>query len=272
VKLRLPNFLIVGAMKSATSSLADLLGRHPDCYVAPEEIHFFNHDEKFKRGAEFYGTFFADAGDARAVGEKTPTYSEQTRHPYIAQRIRETLGPIQLVWIFREPVARTVSHYQHAVMAGVVRETFDVRIAQELGGGKCEGAPLVARSRYVEQVRLYREHFPAEAMHFCLFEDFIQAPGVVAARVAEFLGLDPVPRFFAEGGSRNRTSENVEARKRSAGIVGRWRLARTERLLNSATPEMRARLHRSFAAPNAELAELTGLDLSGWERAVPEPA
>jgi hypothetical protein len=265
--LRLPNFLIVGAMKAATSSLADLLGRHPDCFVAPEEIHFFNHDEKFRRGLEYYGSFFAEAGDARAIGEKTPTYSEQTRHPYIPQRIRETLGAIRLVWIFREPVARTVSHYRHALIAGATDESFDARIAHELDGDRCEGAPLVARSRYVEQVRLYLEHFPREAMHFCLFEDFVKSPAAVTARVAEFLGLAPHPECFATGEPRNRTSEKMAVSKRRAGWLGRWRFARTEELAESPSAAMKARLREHFAAPNAELARLTGLDLSTWKSA-----
>ena len=39
----LPTFLIVGAMRSGTTSLVRYLGAHPDVYVAPQkEVHFFD--------------------------------------------------------------------------------------------------------------------------------------------------------------------------------------------------------------------------------------
>ncbi len=264
--LRLPNFLIVGTMKSATTSLADLLGSHPDCFVAPREVHFFNHEDSFARGPAYYATFFADANGALAVGEKTPSYSEQVRHPDIPQRIREMLGPIKLVWIFREPVARTISHYRHAVIVNSVREPFDTVITRELDEGRFTAAPMVARSRYCEQVRLYLQHFPSDLMHFCLFEDFVRDPTGVTGKVAAFLGLDPDPRHLTGSASRNRTGVRADAQKRKAGPWGRFLLARRDRLLESPGAEMLARLGLHFEAPNAELARVTGLDLSGWRK------
>ena len=262
--LRLPNFLIVGTMKSATTSLADLLGSHPDCYLAPRELHFFNHDDRYALGADHYATQFKDAGQAIAVGEKTPSYSEQVRHPNIPGRIRQTLGPVKLVWIFREPVARTISHYRHAVVQKAIRAPFDAVISRELETGNYTAAPIVARSLYSEQVKLYLAHFPRDMMHFCLFEDFVKDPVSVTASVAQFLGLDPSSKHFTGSASRNRTGERASDQKEKAGLLGRILLARRDKLLNSASPTMQARLKQHFAAPNADLAHLTGLDLKAW--------
>jgi hypothetical protein len=264
--MRLPSFLIVGAMKSATTSLADLIGSHPDCYMAPREIHFFNHEDRFKRGPGHYATFFAEAGGVAAVGEKTPSYTDHVRHPDIARRIRETLGPVRLIWILREPVARTVSHYRHGVMTKAIREKFDVVISRELDQGHFTAAPIVARSRYAEQVRLYLEHFPRNLMHFCLFEQFVAEPLDVAVRVAGFLGLDPDPAHFSGNSSRNRTGERAAAQREKAGPLGRFLLARRNRLLNSPSGPMLDRLADHFQQPNRELASITGLDLTAWSK------
>ena len=263
--VRLPNFLIVGTMKSATTSLADLLGSHPDCYMAPREVHFFNHDGRYARGAAHYATYFEDAGNAKAVGEKTPSYSEQVRHANIPGRVRDTLGPVKLVWIFREPIARAVSHYRHAVMQRAVTESFDGVIGRELDTGAYTAAPIVARSLYAEQVKLYLAHFPRELMHFCLFEDFVIDPVRVTADAAAFLGLDPSPHHFSGSASRNRTDARAADQMDKAGLLGRFLLARREKLLNSASPAMLARLKQHFAAPNSELAQLTELNLNKWQ-------
>ena len=39
------NFLIVGAMKAGTSSLANVLDQHPKIFIPKNELHFFNRDE-----------------------------------------------------------------------------------------------------------------------------------------------------------------------------------------------------------------------------------
>ena len=44
--MTLPNFIIVGAMKSGTSTLRDLLTAREDVFLPPGEIHFFSDAKK----------------------------------------------------------------------------------------------------------------------------------------------------------------------------------------------------------------------------------
>jgi hypothetical protein len=51
---RLPNFLVIGAMKSGTSSLAAYLDAHPDVWMAPtKELHFFDDPDNWAKGVEW---------------------------------------------------------------------------------------------------------------------------------------------------------------------------------------------------------------------------
>ena len=67
----LPTFVIVGAQKSGTTTLHDLLGQHPQIWVSePKELHFF--DKHQGRGVEWYADQFRPDVDSRAWGESTP--------------------------------------------------------------------------------------------------------------------------------------------------------------------------------------------------------
>lgn len=68
----LPNFLIIGAHKAATSWLARCLGEHPDVFMSErKELYFFTHIEK---GLDWYKAHFNTWSGEAAVGEATPGY------------------------------------------------------------------------------------------------------------------------------------------------------------------------------------------------------
>jgi hypothetical protein len=106
---RLPNFLIVGAMKSGTTSLARYLGAHPQAYVAPEkEINFFERGYVWNRGVDWYASRFEGAGDALAVGEASPSYMYW---PTAIERMASVVPDARLIALLRDPVERAYSHY-----------------------------------------------------------------------------------------------------------------------------------------------------------------
>ena len=43
-EIRLPNFIICGAMKSGTSTVHQILNQHPRISIPDKEIHFFDSD------------------------------------------------------------------------------------------------------------------------------------------------------------------------------------------------------------------------------------
>lgn len=270
----LPNFLIVGAMKAGTTTLRNYLARVDQVWIYPGEIRFFSQDDKYARGLSWYETLFEPARGRMAVGEKSPAYSYR---PHVPERIHRCLPDVKLIWIFREPVARTHSHYWHAACRGKERLSFHAAIAREeerVRRNLLRG--YAKRSRYAEQVERYLQFFTAEQMLFLLFEDLVRDPPTVLNRVLAFLGVDGAVESLP---SRNHS--NITRAPRSVQL--QW-LARTVFKNGPAfdlvkrfnvrpkggypriSPELRERLTKEFQGPNQQLEALTGLDLSAWKR------
>ena len=79
----LPTFVIAGAQKCGTTSLAAALRQHRQVYVSrPKELHFF--DAHFARGLDWYAEQFSprDATTSQ-IGEATPVYLD---HPVARAR------------------------------------------------------------------------------------------------------------------------------------------------------------------------------------------
>jgi hypothetical protein len=122
----LPNFICIGAQKSGTTWLHNMLAQHPDiCMPVKKELFFFDMKENFERlGREGYEGYFAHHDGEPAVGEITPAYlwTRAVDESYdfnayrrgTAQRVRSLLGSnVKLVVLLRHPVWRAVSAYVH---------------------------------------------------------------------------------------------------------------------------------------------------------------
>lgn len=49
-----PTFLIIGVQKGGTTPAIWYLGQHPDLYIFRGEAHFFDDDDNYKKGIEWY--------------------------------------------------------------------------------------------------------------------------------------------------------------------------------------------------------------------------
>ena len=87
-----PNFLIIGAMKCATTTLWETLRRHPQIFMDPEkELAFFSQDDRFARGWAWYEAKFSEANGKLAIGEATTSYTQKVIFPNASQRIAKHL-------------------------------------------------------------------------------------------------------------------------------------------------------------------------------------
>ena len=273
--MTLPNFIIVGAMKSGTSTLRDLLTVRHDVFLPPGEVHFFSDEGKYARGMEWYASLFSTANGAVAVGEKTPTYCYAQE---CAARIRQHLPDVKLVWLFREPVSRTYSHYWHSVKNGSERLSFQVAIEtepQRVLKDRWRGYQL--RSLYHQQVENYLQLFPRSQMHFLLMEHLLRNPLREVNALLSFLGVEPlqvpptVPRSNETFIPYSRTVQWLvkrvfRQRTRPYHVLSRFNRRRTPGY-PPLDPLLRAQLRERFLEPNRRLADLTGLDLAIWDAA-----
>ena len=71
--VRMPNLFILGAPKSATSSLFLYLQQHPDIFMWHKETHYFGRDLAFKNkermSLDGYLSLYDDAGSERYRGD-----------------------------------------------------------------------------------------------------------------------------------------------------------------------------------------------------------
>jgi len=193
-----PNFFIIGAAKSGTTSLAEALRRHPDVFVSRvKEPQFFSVDALWDRGVgDYVSSHFSGAGRFSARGEATPHYLVFEK---AARRIREALPPEshRFVAIFRDPVARAYSLYRNMVSEGFEELSFEEALARE---AERSGDPdLEARGSllfryygsglYARQLEAYFRHFDRERFLLLLQEDLIRDPADVLRRLCRFLDV-----------------------------------------------------------------------------------
>jgi len=190
----LPNFLVVGTMKAGTTTLHDILRQHSQIFLPSEkEIHFFDRDETFHKGINYYSSFFAEAKPNQIVGEITPIY---IFNPKVPERIVQTLGKnIKLIFIFRNPANRFYSHYKMRVLRGEEKRSLNQILNHELtmfnnGIIYHDYFNFILRGFYARQVERYLSLFPRKQLFFVLFEeDFIKNRKQTIENILTFLGV-----------------------------------------------------------------------------------
>src|SRR5665213_876 len=119
---RLPTFLIIGAMKSATSTLYDQLLQQPGIFLPKlKEPNFFSDDPQFARGIGWYTSLFSAAAPCNFIGEAITHYTKLPTYPKTISRMVETLDRPRLIYIMRQPIDRMISHYVHLWSEGDTR-------------------------------------------------------------------------------------------------------------------------------------------------------
>ena len=247
----MPDFVIVGAARSGTTSLYRWLATHPD--VAPawkKEIHYF--DEHYGRGMRWYRAHFPFRRRGRLTGEATPYL---LFHPLAAARVARDLPPsTRFIVLLREPSQRAISQYWfwrqwfrrelegteiESLEEGIAREPERMVAAEQLvtRGERSHDHiwfSYLARGEYAGQLHRWFDAVGRERVLVLASEQLNSDPDA-SAGVLEWLGLPPHPQPFP--------SLNGAVR------------------LEEADPEVMARMSRHFEPHNRELFELLGHEL-----------
>ena len=185
----LPNFLIVGAQKSGTTSLHDILKAHPQTNMSEtKEINFFTNNEKLKKGLNYYSTFFKQDHKSIATGESSPGY---ICYPNVHKLIHQYLGEIKIVIILRDPIKRALSQYwdnrRHLTEVMSESQIIDNYLETEYSPNR---RGYFSRGVYYNDVKKYIDLFGANNVHVLIFEDLIKNQKLELHRLYDFLGLD----------------------------------------------------------------------------------
>lgn len=296
-----PTFVLAGAARSGTTTLADLLGQHPEVHVCPrKEAHHYlfrgcppafggpgDHvfSEMVVSEPDEWAALMAAAGDAPARGEASVYYLHQ---PAVWPVLVDAVGPeLKVVLILRDPLERAVSAWAHLVRDG--REHLDLGDALDAEGTRRADGwewcwDLVGVSRYSVGLEALLDHVPRERVLVLGYDQLVSEPQGVARRAFAFLGADPgvpvVPRALNRSGAvrsrrvhraltrPHRTKDLLRPLVPDRVVQSTFRLVHDRNLaaLPDAPPDVRARLAAELADEPARVARLTGLDTTTWCR------
>jgi len=183
---RLPDFLIIGAMKSGTTSLSCDLNANPAIFLpSVKEPHFLCDDEVLsEKGRRQYARLFSSAASPQICGEASTGYTKLPRIRGVPKRARSVLGPdTRLVYLVRNPVDRAISHHYHMLRAGDISLDID-RAIRDI-------PELVDYGRYAAQLKPWTDTFGTENVRAVRFEDYVSHRPQVVAQISRFLGVRP---------------------------------------------------------------------------------
>lgn len=181
----MPDYLVIGAMKCATSTLCAYLEDHPEVYCVPRcEPNYFNHDENFAKGAEWYRSLFKPEGTEKLSGEGSNYYSARALFPQTAERIAAFNPDMKIIYMVRDPMVRIVSAWiqRRADSRDAVPPSVDGAVTQMPDD-------FVGQSLYSYNIAPYRDHFPAENIFIGFLEDMNRTPDAFYPQICRFLGI-----------------------------------------------------------------------------------
>jgi hypothetical protein len=226
----LPNFIVIGAQKSGTSSMFSYLKQHPQV-LRPifKEPYFF--DRHYHRGLRWYGSNFPAqravsrlndrAGRPHLTFEATATYIFDEQVP---GRIARDLKTRKFILLLRNPAERVISAYWHARRMGIesrslaeVVETDMRRYQTEVAGIKDAGLPPTSRPNFLkrgiyhEAVARWQSVFSPDDLLVLQSETLFAEPAKAMTQVFQFLDLPQPERIDFEpqnvGGYKERDAE-----------------------------------------------------------------
>ena len=289
----MPNFLIIGAMKSGTTALYYYLEQHPQIYMSPvKEPNFFcfagqeGSESKSVTRIEAYRQLFKGVSEERAIGEASHCYLYE---PGAVARIQQYVPEAKLVAILRNPVERAYSHFLHMVRSGTEPLTdFAQALREEEVGAyqKRSYQDYIGRGRYYEQLKRYFDAFNSEQIRVYLYEDLDKAPIDTLQDTFRFLGVEDsfvpdvslrrnvsgYPKYKTLDECLRRPSPVKKALKMYLLAKLRWRLSKafddlkTRNLVGprAMEPEVRRQLVGVYREDIVKVQELIQRDLSGW--------
>lgn len=290
-----PNFLIVGAVKSGTTSLYEYLKQHPDIFMPDwKELSYFIGDffsplHRVKTSHLYY-RIFSKADNQSAVGEVSTAYLYDIDS---SKLIKKELGKIKIIILLRDPSAMSYSLYNHQLRReGETIDSFEKALEREeirkadLNFRKsCYGWHAnyyyYQRGRYYGQVKRYIDTFGKDNILVILFEELVSETLSVLKNTFQFLGVDDsfvpeikvhnpagsildIPRFWKDTGVFLKTLQFVFSKNLIKKVpnllrnVGR----KPPQPINVLTEE---KLRKKFYEDICKLEQLIGKDLSIWK-------
>lgn len=196
------DFIIVGAMKSGTTTLADILKSHDKIsFCSIKEPQFFSESPNWREELPKYRNLFPEIINGKLIGEASTGY---TMFPEFNKKVWDDIyqfnPEMKIIYIMRDPIARVVSHYKHSYARGYVRLSFDKAILKD--------PVFINRTRYYTQIKPYIHVFGRAQILLITFEKLLNEKDKVLLEIANFLEIENAFKNYQEVHS-NKAIQNM---------------------------------------------------------------
>lgn len=187
--------LIIGAMKSGTTSLFATLARHPQIAPAtPKEPGYFAFDDINAQGLDWYDGLFDFDPDQHVY--RLDGSTDYTKAPFVTS-VRDRMAAVpdarfKLIYIMRHPLRRIESHARHVQRA---RKEIGQNVSPRADHGLDTGVSLesLAMARYAAQLDVYADLFDTGDLFLTSLETLKERPAETLSDLFKFLDLPPLP-------------------------------------------------------------------------------
>jgi hypothetical protein len=271
------DFMMIGAQKAGTTSLAAQLAAHPQiCFCKEKEPGYFHKMADWRAELDGYHRLY-DPRPGQLCGEASTFYTFFPEFLGTAERLYDYNPALKLIYVVRQPVERVISHYSHNFVREIDTRPPAAAIIQE--------PAYVNRSRYAVQIRPYLELFGPENVLLLVFEEYTADQVGALSQVAAFLGIDAAPfrtvdttplhqsvgqPYLRSESLRNFTKTDVFQKMRDV-VPASIRQPIRHRLLSNKieakptfAPELRRAIWRLVEDDVRVIEELLGRRLEGW--------
>jgi len=229
----LPDFFVIGVVRSGTTSLYHYLGQHPSIKRASyDELGYF--DDNYHLGRNWYKSLFPTQYTKQKIQKKygkfltydvTPFY---IYNPLVVKRIFEDFPNAKIIANLRNPIDRAYSNYTIAFQDGDITSTFEEVIQSEIDEIEKSKSKLndksflvdifyekiLARGFYVDQLKIWYDTFPKDQLLMISSEDFGKQTDNVLKEIFEFLDVPYVKiKDFKKQNERKYLPMKNETRK-----------------------------------------------------------
>ncbi len=299
--MTMPNFLIIGAAKSGTTSLYYYLKQHPQIYASPvKEPSFFafegeeptlcgpdNQRAPVIRGLttnlKTYQSLFDGVSSETAVGEASTWHLYSPKAP---ERIHHYIPDVKLIAILRHPVERAYSGFLHRVRDGLEPISDFAQALQAEENRIQNNWGLIWRYThtgfYYAQLKRYFDLFDPGQIKVCLYRDYRSNPVNFCKDIFRFLDIDDT--FVPDTSIKFNVSGVPKSKKLHSFLAGRnlikdvlkpllpfkWRkrivigLQSSNLVKPPLSPQVRQQLAEVYREDISKLQDLIRQDLSEW--------
>ena len=192
VARKFPSALIIGVRKGGTRALLEMLKCHPDIVTATSEVHYFDRDENFANGVQWYIDRMPLSTKTQITIEKSPSYFVT---PEVAKKVSMLSPKTKIILIVRNPLDRIASDYTQLLRKGRNKRSFERDVFLSPTGE-------INTAFYPVSISMYDVHFERWLKYFDLGQilivngdALIRYPTKELKKVEEFL---KVSEFFQE--------------------------------------------------------------------------